>query len=151
MKRPLLACLAVLFLSSGAILAALGTPAPAPPKMEFETYQLALLRAVPGAKELPKEERHALLAQHLGHFRKMALEGKMVVAGPFGDQDDKTLEGLCLYRTGSVAEARALAEADPAVKAGRLRVEMMTWYTEKGALAFPGVEKMREARGPAAK
>jgi hypothetical protein len=27
----------------------------------------------------------------------------------------------------------------------------MTWYTEKGALAFPGVEKMREARGPAAK
>jgi uncharacterized protein YciI len=110
-----------------------------------------LLACLAVAKELPKDERRALLEQHLGHFREMALEGKMVVAGPFGDQDDKTAEGLCLYRTGSVAEARALAEADPAVKAGRLRVEMMTWYTEKGALAFPGVEKMREERRPAAK
>ena len=70
----------------------------------------------------------------------------MVVAGPFAEQDDKTAEGLCLYRTGSVAEARSLAEADPAVKAGRLRVEAMTWYTEKGALTFPAAEKLRSTR-----
>jgi hypothetical protein len=28
-------------------------------------------------------------------------------------------------------------EQDPAVKAGRLSVEVMTWCREKGALAFP--------------
>ena len=71
-------------------------------------------------------------------------KGYAVVAGPFGDQDDERLRGLVLYRVGSVDEARRLAEADPAVQAGRLEVEVMTWYTEKGALAFPGVEGMKK-------
>lgn len=122
----------------------LGVSLGSPAKMEFDKYQLILLRTAPGAKALSKAEQEALMEGHLGHFRKMAGEGKLVVAGPFGDQDDKTVEGLCLYRVGSVPEARALAEADPAVKAGQLRVEAMTWYTEKGALAFPATEKMRK-------
>jgi uncharacterized protein YciI len=131
MKRLLLAGLLGASLASSA-------------KMEFDKYQLIILRTAPGAKALAKAEHEALMEGHLGHFRKMAGEGKLVVAGPFGDQDDKTAEGLCLYRVGSVPEARALAEADPAVKAGQLRVEAMTWYTEKGALAFPATEKMRK-------
>ena len=44
---------------------------------------------------------------------------------------------MCLYQAGSVAEARRLAEADPAVQSGRVRVEVMTWMTVQGALAFP--------------
>lgn len=67
----------------------------------------------------------------------MAREGHLVAAGPFGDQDDESLRGLALYRVGSVERARELAEADPAVRAGRLEVEVMTLYTQKGALAFP--------------
>jgi hypothetical protein len=34
-------------------------------------------------------------------------------------------------------EVRRLAENDPAVKAGRLKVEIVRWYFEKGAVAFP--------------
>lgn len=120
----------------------------APAKMEFDQYQLIILRTVPGARALAKDEHQKVMEGHLGHFRRMAMEGKMVVAGPFGEQDDKTAEGLCLYRAASVAEARALAEADPAVKAGQLRVEAMSWYTEKGALTFPAAEKLR-AQAPA--
>ncbi len=112
-------------------------------KMEFDKYQLILLRAVPDARKLTKEENEKLMEGHLGHFRTLASQGKLVVAGPFGDQDDKTLQGLCLYHVGSVAEARALAEQDIAVTMGQLRVEAMTWYTEKGALAFPAAEKLR--------
>lgn len=114
-----------------------------PEKIEFDRYQLIILRTAPGARNLSTEEHDSLMRGHMGHFVKMAKAGRMVVAGPFGDQDDKTAEGLCLYRTGSVAEARALAEADPAVKAGQLRVEAMTWYVEKGALAFPAADKLR--------
>jgi hypothetical protein len=44
---------------------------------------------------------------------------------------------MCIFRCGSIDEARELAEADPAVKAGRLRVEVMTWYVEKGRMSFP--------------
>ena len=62
--------------------------------------------------------------------------GKMVIAGPFSDQKDDSYRGLCIYNT-SVEEARALAEADPAVKAGRLAVEVMTWHVEKGYMTFP--------------
>src|SRR5262249_24652770 len=61
-----------------------------PQKMEFDKYQLIILRSAPGARELSKEEHAKLMEGHLGHFRKMAAEGKMVVAGPFDEQDDKT-------------------------------------------------------------
>jgi uncharacterized protein YciI len=117
---------------------------PAGAKFESDQYQLVLLRSAAGAKELSKEDHAELFKGHIGHFKKMAVEGKMAVAGPFGDQDDKTLEGLCLYRVGTVSEARTLAEQDPAVKAGQLKVEVMTWYVEKGALTFPVADKMRK-------
>ena len=31
---------------------------------------------------------------------------------------------------------------DPAVKAGRLEVEVLSWWVEKGALTFPVAESM---------
>ena len=130
-----------------ALLLLLAAGSAEPQKMQFDKYQLILLRAIPGTPQLSKEDHARLMEGHLGHFVKMAREGKMVVAGPFAEQDDKTLEGLCLYHTASVAEARGLAEQDPAVKTGRLRVEAMTWYTEKGALTFPGAEKLRAGAG----
>lgn len=65
----------------------------------------------------------------------MQAEGKLVAAGPFSDQDDATLRGVCIYRT-SIPETRELIEEDPAVRAGRLAGVLMTWWTEKGAVAF---------------
>ncbi len=98
--------------------------------------------------EYPEAKLQEIQAAHLAHLRRMAREGHLVVAGPFDDQDDLGKRGLALYRVGGVEEARRLAEADPAVRAGRLKVEVMTWYTEKGALAFPGVEKYLEEHPP---
>ncbi|MDI3286858.1 YciI family protein [Polyangium sp. 15x6] len=116
-------------------------PAPAAPAadgpMEFEKYQLVLLRRGPRANEIPEAELAAIQKAHIAHLDKMAEEGAIVAAGPFDDQSDDSLRGLALYRVGSVEEARALAEQDPAVKAGRLRVEVMTWMTAKGYVTFP--------------
>jgi uncharacterized protein YciI len=113
------------------------TPAPPAAKFEFETFQLVLLVRPADRKELPEAEAEAIQKQHLAHLTKMGESGKMMVAGPFGDQRDQALRGACIYRVGSVEEARALAEADPAVKAGRLRVEVVTWYVGKGYMSFP--------------
>lgn len=110
--------------------------------MEFETYQLVLLKRPENRPELPDEKVQEIQAAHIGHLTRMAQEGHLVAAGPFGDQEDESLRGLALYRVGSVEEARRLAEQDPAVQAGRLEVEVMTWYTEKGALAFPLFEEL---------
>jgi hypothetical protein len=49
-----------------------------------------------------------------------------------------SLRGLTFYRTGSLEQARQLAEADPAVRAGRLAVEIMTWYCPPGTMSRPG-------------
>lgn len=116
-------------------------PAEAAP-IEFETYQLVLLKRPADPPEVPPEKAQEIQAAHMGHLGRMAREGHLVAAGPFGDQDDDRLRGLALYRVGSVEEARHLAEQDPAVQAGRLEVEVMTWYTEKGALAFPLLEEL---------
>lgn len=122
--------------------------AQAAPPMEFDTYQLVLLKRPAERAELPPERVQEIQAAHMGHLTRMALEGHLVAAGPFGDQEDERLRGLALYRVGSVEEARRLAEADPAVQAGRLEVEVMTWYTEKGAVAFPGFEELQAEQEP---
>lgn len=112
----------------------------------FDTYQLVILRRGPKAKQFTEAQLEALQAQHLGHLKKMGDQGKMVAAGPFSDQPDESFRGLCLYRVGSLEEAKALAEADPMVKSGRLEVLVMTWNVPKGQLAFPNAPTAPETK-----
>lgn len=113
-----------------------GDKAPAE-KWEFEQFQLVLLVRAPTWKKLPDAEAEKLQAAHIGHLTKMGEAGKAVVCGPFGDQKDISLRGACIYRVGSAEEARKLAEEDPTVKAGQLRIEAVTWYVGKGYMTFP--------------
>jgi uncharacterized protein YciI len=69
---------------------------------------------------------------HLAYIKGLAQQGKLVAAGPF--LDDGTWRGVVIYRVGSVAEAEALAAGDPAVKAGRLKLEAHPWMTFRGIL-----------------
>lgn len=82
------------------------------------------------------EELDRLQEAHLAHLEAMSTRGALLVAGPFGEQPDKTLRGFCLYATGT-DETRDLVAADPAVVAGRLAADVMTWSTKRGALSFP--------------
>jgi len=119
-------------------------PAPAAPRIELEPYQLVLLQRPEHPREYPQEKLDEIQKAHIAHLRELAEAGKLLVAGPVGDQPDPRLRGLELFRVGSLEEARKLAEDDPAVKAGRLEVVVMTWYTEKGALAFPVAERLKK-------
>lgn len=108
-----------------------------PPKFEMESYQLVLLMRAPTWQKLPQEEAEALQAKHIAHLTAMGESGKMVIAGPFSNQVDPAYRGACLYRVATPEDARALAEQDPIVKAGQLRVEVMTWWVGKGYMTFP--------------
>ena len=108
------------------------------PPTEFDTYELVVLRAPAGRPELDSEATEALQRQHLGHLTAMKEAGHLKVAGPLDDQPEDSWRGICIYQVGRLDEARRLAESDPAVRAGRLRVDVMTWYTRKGALEFRG-------------
>lgn len=104
--------------------------------MEFDRYTLVLLRRGPRALEFSDEELEQLQEQHLAHLATMREQGHLLVAGPFRDQDDESFRGIGVYGT-DLEETRRLAEQDPSVQAGRMAVEVMTWLTRKGALAFP--------------
>ena len=69
---------------------------------------------------------------HLAYMESLNKQGKLVMAGPFGDQG--RARGVVVYRVKDLAEAKALAAEDPAVKAGRLALEAYPWMTFKGIL-----------------
>ena len=104
------------------------------PPGEFDSYELVLLLRATDAPVLDEEASSALGRQHLGHFAKMRAAGYLRIAGPIDDDDE--IAGICLYQAGSPERARSLAEDDPAVRAGRFVVRVMTWYTAKGALTW---------------
>ncbi|MBF5045193.1 hypothetical protein FGE12_22505 [Aggregicoccus sp. 17bor-14] len=121
----------------------------APKKFEFDKHYLVLLVRPPDAPQLAPEALEKLQAAHIAHLVRMGQSGKMVLAGPFDEQDDVRMRGACIYRTATKDEARQLAEQDPMVKAGRLKVEVLAWFTEKGYLAFPKAPPLPEQPAPA--
>jgi uncharacterized protein YciI len=105
--------------------------------MGFDRHTLVLLRRAEDAPDLPEAELDELQAAHLAHLTAMREQGLMAVAGPFDGQSDETLRGLCVYTVPS-EEARELAEQDPSVRAGRMAVEVLTWYAPAGEVRFAG-------------
>lgn len=100
---------------------------------ELDTYYLAFLRKGPIWTPEATPEIEDLQRRHLAHLSHLHETGKILVAGPIeGGPDD--LRGITIFCTETLAEARALADADPSVQAGRLVIEIMTWYVPKGVL-----------------
>ena len=128
MKRASwVAIAAVLFLAVGAA-AAMAEESAAPIQMTL--YYLALLHrgAAWTAEQTP--EVKSILEGHMANIRRLAAEGKLILAGPF--EGDVELRGLFLLQVGSLQEAQQLVDSDPAVKAGRFRVELLPWWGPKG-------------------
>ena len=106
--------------------------------VDLEAFELVLLRTPDNAPAYDDAELARIQAEHLAHHARLRASGQVVTNGPVQDQPDSSLRGLTFYRTGSLEEARKLAEADPAVRAGRLAVEIMTWYCPPGTMSKPG-------------
>lgn len=99
-----------------------------------ETMTAYLAFLVRGAKWTSDKtpETEAIQKAHLANIGRLAELKKLVVAGPFGD--DGTLRGIFVFRVASMEEARSLAETDPAVKAGRLALQIHPWIVPEGIL-----------------
>lgn len=97
----------------------------------MQKYFMVFLKAGP-ARSQNKEEAAAIQEKHLKYLSKLAEKGKTSLTGPFGD--DGEIRGIVVYNTATIEEARRLAEQDPAVKAGRLVVEVHPWWAAKGSV-----------------
>lgn len=105
-----------------------------PPAQPFKlaTYYFTFLRRGPKwtAEKTPETEK--LQAAHMANINAMAKTGKLVIAGPFEKAGEYA--GVFVVKVASLEEARALAESDPAVKAGRLTVDVHPWRVGEGSL-----------------
>ena len=101
-----------------------------PPKLTT-VYLAFLLR---GEKWTPEQTpaTEELQKAHLANIVRLNKMNKLPVAGPFGDEG--TMRGIFVFRVGSIEEARMLTETDPAVKAGRLALELHPWQVPEGIL-----------------
>jgi uncharacterized protein YciI len=86
----------------------------------------------PDAPGLPEHRQRELQQGHLANIQRMADLGDLVIAGPLGG--DGRLRGVLVFRTSDLKRARALVEADPAVQAGRLALELYRWNVPAGTL-----------------
>ncbi len=102
------------------------------PMKKFETAYLAFLTRGPKWTPERTPETEETQKAHLANINKLAQSGKLVVAGPFGDNGQ--LRGIFVFKVESLDEAKELAATDPAVKAGRLALDVHAWLVPEGIL-----------------
>lgn len=71
---------------------------------------------------------------HLDNINRLVEEGKLIVAGPLGKNENNYRGIFILNNIKSIEEAVELLQTDPAIKNGLLDYEIFTWY---GSAALP--------------
>jgi uncharacterized protein len=76
---------------------------------------------------------------HMKNIKRMADEGKLVLAGPF--LDGGKLRGIYIFDVKTIEEAEKLTQTDPAIQAGSLVMEMHPWYGSAAMMQVSAVHK----------
>ena len=95
----------------------------------MQQYFIAFLKRGKNRSQGEKEAAK-IQEQHQAHLGKMYELGYADISGPMGD--DGHIRGITIYNVPTLKIADSLANADPAVKAGRLEIELHPWWVGKG-------------------
>lgn len=109
----------------------------------MKTYVLCILKTGPKDAEIKGDERKEIFAGHFANIGRLADEGKLAVAGPFG-KNDKTYRGLYIFNVPTIEEAEKLVTLDPAVKAGVFVPELTLWYGSAAMMVVNDTHKKIE-------
>lgn len=80
---------------------------------------------------------------HMDNMERMYYDGKLKVAGPFGD--DGNWRGIFIFDCETKEEVEQLLTKDPAIAAGRLSYEIHPWYTEPSGNFKPGKPEKKKS------
>jgi uncharacterized protein YciI len=85
---------------------------------------LVLLKTGPRTEPMSREQQNEVFRGHFANMERLAKEGRLLVAGPYGKQkSDPSLRGIFVLDTGDRDAARALAETDPGFTSRVFRFE----------------------------
>jgi uncharacterized protein YciI len=108
------------------------------PGDQVRQYWFVLLKA--GANRTQDSATAARIQEgHMANIVRLYNDGKIKVAGPFGEAGD--WKGIFIFDAESREEVEQLVKTDPAVAAGRLAYEIKSWYTAPTGSFVPGKPK----------
>jgi uncharacterized protein YciI len=110
--------------------------------MRFDRFTVILLTLRPDAPVMTDAEAAELQDRHLAYGAGLQDRGLVLARGPLTEQDDEQFRGFSVWSV-DMETARAHAEGDPAVRAGRLAVNVMTWMMPAGNIQFTKVRAPR--------
>ena len=100
---------------------------------EMKRYWLVLLQKGPNRNQ-DSTSAEKIQAAHMANINRLAKEGKLVMAGPIGVDDD--LRGIFLMNCADSTEVENFVKTDSAVITGRLIMKYYPWWTMKGKYVF---------------
>lgn len=112
-------------------------------KMEDQIRQYWFVMLLKGNNRTQDSATAAKIQEgHMANINKLYYEGKLKVAGPFGDNGNWL--GIFIFDCKTKEEVEQLLKTDPAVSSGRLAYDIRPWWTAPTGNFKPGVPEKKE-------
>jgi uncharacterized protein YciI len=109
------------------------------PENRIKQYWFVMLLKGPNRNQ-DSTEAAKIQEGHMANITRLYNEGKLKVAGPFGD--DGNWLGIFIFDIPSKEEVEKNLKTDPAISSGRLSYDIRPWYTSPTGSFTPGKPKM---------
>ena len=105
----------------------------------MKSYVLVILKEG-SSTDTSKTARTIAFRGHMANIHKLANENKLVIAGPMGE-NDKHYEGIFVFNTADMNEAKQWVNSDPAIQAKYLDAELYPWYCSAALQQIPALHE----------
>jgi len=100
-----------------------------PESVESQQFVLVFLNNKANKTELPEKDVKRIMDGHMANIRRLAKEGKLIVAGPFDGGG-----GIFIFKAASPDQAKEWLASDPGVQANRWNVEVLSYTPRVGSV-----------------
>lgn len=111
----------------------------------MKQYAMAFLKAGPD-QSMDSTRAANLQRAHLDNIKRLAEEGKLILAGPFIGSGE--LRGMYVFDVRTIEDARELTKTDPAIEAGRLEMELHSWYGSAALMKVNNIHSRKSKTNP---
>jgi uncharacterized protein YciI len=100
--------------------------------LDVEKIWFGIFERVENAPQYSPEKLKELQAGHLANLGKMANEGILAIAGPLLSNEKR--RGIVIFYSKDIGKIKKAISQDPLVRAKRLELKLIPWWTSKGTI-----------------